>query len=99
MRMRRLGRGQTGMFSALGEVNRRSRALILESANGVRVIDILRWAMHETGWGIFCIRRKKHLRFKSSGEQHNQKRTYFDERLATARIKNPRRNVRTRFRG
>jgi hypothetical protein len=51
MRMRQLGNGQSVMFFAPGEVDRRIRSLIpqgQESENGVRVIDILRWAMHET---------------------------------------------------
>ncbi|KAH9033523.1 hypothetical protein EDB85DRAFT_2144913 [Lactarius pseudohatsudake] len=51
MRMRQLGKGQSVMFFAPGEVDRQIRGLIprgQESENGVRVIDILRWAMHET---------------------------------------------------
>jgi hypothetical protein len=53
--MRQLGKGQSVMFFAPGEVDRRIRGLIprgQESKNGVRVIDILRWAMHETCWDI-----------------------------------------------
>ncbi|KAI9431719.1 hypothetical protein H4582DRAFT_2084583 [Lactarius indigo] len=55
MRMRQLGKGQSVMFFAPGEVDRRIRGLIprgQESENGVRVTDILRWAMHETCWDI-----------------------------------------------
>jgi hypothetical protein len=55
MRMRQLGKGQSVMFFAPGEVDRRIRRLIPEghdSENGVCVIDILRWAMHETCWDI-----------------------------------------------
>ncbi|KAI9432130.1 hypothetical protein H4582DRAFT_2062144 [Lactarius indigo] len=55
MRMRQLGKGQSVMFFAPGEVDRRIRGLITsgqESENGVRVIDILRWAMYETCWDI-----------------------------------------------
>jgi hypothetical protein len=52
MRMRQLGKGQSVMFFAPGEVDRRIRSLIptdQESAEGgIRMIDILRWAMHET---------------------------------------------------
>ncbi|KAH9035653.1 hypothetical protein EDB85DRAFT_1889231 [Lactarius pseudohatsudake] len=51
MRMRQLGKGQSVMFFAPGEVDRRIRGLIprgQESEDGIRVIDILRWAMHET---------------------------------------------------
>lgn len=56
MRMRQLGKGQSVMFFAPGEVDRRIRGLIpkgQESENDVRVIDILRWAMYETCWDIF----------------------------------------------
>ncbi|KAH9059214.1 hypothetical protein EDB87DRAFT_1684972 [Lactarius vividus] len=79
MRMRQLGKGQSVMFFAPGEVDRRIRSLIprgqepdfkreplfklllgsvglgprdQESEYGVHVIDILRWAMHETCWDI-----------------------------------------------
>ncbi len=55
MRMRQLGKGQSMMFFAPGEVDRRIRGLIprnQESEKGVHVIDILRWAMHETCWDI-----------------------------------------------
>ncbi|KAH9050298.1 hypothetical protein EDB84DRAFT_1585162 [Lactarius hengduanensis] len=51
MRMRQLGKGQSVMFFAPGEVDRRIRGLIprgQESEGGIRVIDILRWAMYET---------------------------------------------------
>ncbi|KAH9040265.1 hypothetical protein EDB83DRAFT_2228304 [Lactarius deliciosus] len=55
MRMRQLGKGQSVMFFAPGEVDRRIRGLIprgQESEKGVQVIDILRWTMHETCWDI-----------------------------------------------
>ncbi|KAI9433421.1 hypothetical protein BJY52DRAFT_1160284 [Lactarius psammicola] len=51
MRMRQLGKGQSVMFFAPGEVDRRIRGLIprdQESENGICAIDILRWAMYET---------------------------------------------------
>ncbi|KAH9048936.1 hypothetical protein EDB84DRAFT_1261517 [Lactarius hengduanensis] len=51
MRMRQLGKGQSVMFFAPGEVDRRIRRLIPGGngpENDVQVIDILRWAMHET---------------------------------------------------
>ncbi len=53
--MRQLGKGQSVMFFAPGEVDRRIRDLIprgQESENGVCVMDILRWAMRETCWDI-----------------------------------------------
>ena len=49
--MRQLGKGQSVAFFAPGEVDRRIRYLIprdQDSGNGIRVIDALRWAMHET---------------------------------------------------
>ncbi|KAI9432033.1 hypothetical protein H4582DRAFT_1884511 [Lactarius indigo] len=55
MRMRQLGKGQSVVFFAPGEVDRRIRGLIprgQESDKGVCVTDILRWAMHETCWDI-----------------------------------------------
>ncbi|KAH9062248.1 hypothetical protein EDB87DRAFT_329798 [Lactarius vividus] len=49
MRMRQLGKGQSVMFFAPGEVDRRIRRLRGNGPeNGVQVIDILRWVMHET---------------------------------------------------
>ena len=53
--MRQLGKGQSVAFFAPGEVDRRIRYLIprdQDSGNGIRVIDALRWAMHETCWDI-----------------------------------------------
>ena len=53
--MRQLGKGQSVMFFAPGEVDRRIRSLIprgKETENGVRVIDVVRWAIHETCWDI-----------------------------------------------
>ncbi len=49
--MRQLGKGQSVMFFAPGEVDRRIRGLIPRgqgSEDEICVIDILRWAMHET---------------------------------------------------
>jgi hypothetical protein len=49
--MRQLGKGQSVMFFAPGEVDRRIRSLIpSDRGNGLptQVLDILRWAMHET---------------------------------------------------
>jgi hypothetical protein len=51
MRMRQLGKGHSVMFFAPAEVDRCIRALISgEDASGshIRVLDVLRWAMHET---------------------------------------------------
>ncbi|KAI0253215.1 hypothetical protein BJV78DRAFT_1302727 [Lactifluus subvellereus] len=48
MRMRQLGKGQSVMFFAPGEVDRRIRSHMPSERRRVRVLDILRWAMHET---------------------------------------------------
>jgi hypothetical protein len=51
MRMRQLGKGQSVMFFAPGEVDRRIRSLIPSDQGNCRrieVIDIIRWTMHET---------------------------------------------------
>jgi hypothetical protein len=51
MRMRQLGKGQSVAFFAPGEVGRRIRDLIPtgpDPEHGIHVVDILRWAMHET---------------------------------------------------
>ena len=51
MRMRQLGKGHSVMFFAPGEVDRRIRGLIpsgLAAGDRIRVMDVLRWAMHET---------------------------------------------------
>src|ERR1700677_4800206 len=55
MRVRQLGKGQSVAFLAPGEGARGILGLIprgQDSGNGIRVIDILRWAMHETCWDI-----------------------------------------------
>ena len=49
--MRQLGKGHSVMFFAPGEVDRRIRSLIpggMASGGRIRVLDVLRWAMHET---------------------------------------------------
>ncbi|KAI9446787.1 hypothetical protein H4582DRAFT_1763938, partial [Lactarius indigo] len=51
MRMRQLGKGQSVMFFAPGEMDRRIHDLIPGEQgpeNGVGAIDVLRWVMHET---------------------------------------------------
>ncbi len=51
MRMRKLGKGHSVMFFAPGEVDRRIRSLVpsgMASDGGIRVLDVLRWTMHET---------------------------------------------------
>jgi hypothetical protein len=49
--MRQLGKGHSVMFFAPGEVDRRIRSLIpsgMASGSRIRVLDVLRWTMHET---------------------------------------------------
>jgi hypothetical protein len=49
--MRQLGKGHSVIFFAPGEVDRRICELIpseLASGNHIQVLDVLRWAMHET---------------------------------------------------
>ena len=51
MRMRQLGKGHSVIFFAPGEVDRQIRSLIpdrLACGDRVHVVDVLRWAMHET---------------------------------------------------
>jgi hypothetical protein len=51
MRMRQLGKGHSVMFFAPGEVDRRIRSLFpggMASDGRIRVLDVLRWTMHET---------------------------------------------------
>ena len=59
MRMRRLGKSHSVMFFAPGQVDRRIRDLIPDGiAPGarVRVLDVIRWAIHET-----CEDIRRHL--------------------------------------
>jgi hypothetical protein len=72
MRMRQLGKGQSVMFFAPGEVDRRIRKLI-PSDRGchcrVQVLDILRWTMHET-----CEDIRHHLpHWAQQGFDHHQR--------------------------
>src|SRR5712691_4514958 len=51
MRMRQLGKGHSVIFFAPGEVDRRIRSLIPDGIapnTRVRVLDVIRWAIHET---------------------------------------------------
>jgi hypothetical protein len=70
--MRQLGKGQSVMFFAPGEVDRRIRSLIpSDRGNGlpIRVLDILRWAMHET-----CDDIRHHLpHWAQQGSDHRRR--------------------------
>ncbi|KAH9056908.1 hypothetical protein EDB87DRAFT_1157643 [Lactarius vividus] len=82
MRMRQLGKGQSVVFFAPGEVDRRIRGLIprgQESENGVRVIDILRWAMHET-----CLDIGHHLpHWAQQGVDHHRRFSAYNQYNST----------------
>jgi hypothetical protein len=57
--MRQLGKGHSVMFFAPEEVDRRIRSLVpngMASEDRIRVLDVVRWAMHET-----CEDISKHL--------------------------------------
>jgi hypothetical protein len=69
--MRQLGKGQSVMFFAPGEVDRLIRNLIPngEGCRHIQVLDILRWAMHET-----CEDIRHHLpHWAQQGLDHNQR--------------------------
>ncbi|KAI0294837.1 hypothetical protein B0F90DRAFT_1754427 [Multifurca ochricompacta] len=72
MRMRQLGKGQSVMFFAPGEVDRRIRNLIPSEGGPcyrVDVLDILRWAMHET-----CEDTRHHLpHWAEQGLDHHKR--------------------------
>ncbi len=51
MRMRQLGKGHSVMFFAPEEIHHRIRSLVpngMASEDRIRVLDVVRWAMHET---------------------------------------------------
>ena len=72
MRMRQLGKGHSVMFFAPGEVDRRIRSLRtsgMASGARIRVLDVLRWAMHET-----CEDIRHHLpHWAQQGLDHNKR--------------------------
>jgi hypothetical protein len=70
--MRQLGKGQSVMFFAPGEVDRRIRNLIPSDrgrCHRIQVLDILRWTMHET-----CDDIRHHLpHWSRQGFDHHQR--------------------------
>jgi hypothetical protein len=72
MRMRQLGKGQSVMFFAPGEVDRRIRNLIPSDrgcSHRIQVLDILRWTMHES-----CEDIRHHLpHWAQQGFDHHQR--------------------------
>jgi hypothetical protein len=79
--MRQLGKGQSVMFFAPGEVDRRIRSRIPNGASSgrVRVIDVLRWAMQET-----CEDIRHHLPYwAQQGLDHHKRFTAYKRRRST----------------
>jgi hypothetical protein len=85
MRMRQLGKGQSVMFFAPGEVDRRIRSLVpsgMASVDRIRVLDILRWAMHET-----CADVRHHLPYwAQQGLDHHKRFTAYKEHSSTGNL-------------
>ncbi|KAH9063764.1 hypothetical protein EDB83DRAFT_804615 [Lactarius deliciosus] len=86
MRMRQLGKGQSVMFFAPGEVDRRIRDLIQRdpgSQNAVGAIDILRWAMHET-----CEDISHHLpQWAQQGVDHHWRFSAYEQYRSTGDLR------------
>ena len=82
MRMRQLGKGQSVAFFAPEEVDRRIRDLIptdRRGSKGIQVIDILRWAMHET-----CEDITRHLPYwAQQGLDHGRRFSAYQQYRAT----------------
>ena len=89
MRMRQLGKGQSVAFFAPGEVDRRIRDLIPTdrrrgSKDGIHVIDILRWAMHET-----CEDITRHLpHWAQQGLDHERRFSAYQQYRSTDELTN-----------
>ena len=83
--MRQLGKGQSVMFFAPGEIDRRIRSLIpggSKSENGISVIDILRWAMYET-----CEDIDHHLpHWAQQGVDHHRRFSAYEQYRSTKDI-------------
>ena len=83
--MRQLGKGHFVMFFAPGEVDRHIRRLIpggAASGDLVRVVDVLRWAMHET-----CEDIHHHLPFwAQQGLDHHNRFVAYKDHSATRNL-------------
>jgi hypothetical protein len=80
--MRQLGKGHYVMFFAPGEVDRRIRSLIpnrMASGDRIKVLDVVRWAMHET-----CESISHYLPFwvQQGIDHHKRFRAYEEHRSA-----------------
>ena len=76
--MRQLGKGHSVMFFAQGEVDRRIRSLIPRQTTPgyrIQVLDVLRWAMHES-----CEDIRHHLpHWAEQGLDHHNRFTAYQE--------------------
>ena len=83
--MRQLGKGHSVIFFAPGEVDRRIRNLLpngIASQDRIRVVDVLRWAMHET-----CEDLRHHLPFwAQQGLDHNKRFAAYEDYSATGNL-------------
>ena len=84
--MRQLGKGHSVMFFAPGEVDRRIRGLIpngLAAEDRISVVDVLRWAMHET-----CEDIHHHLPFwAQQGLDHHKRFVAYQTHTTTKNVK------------
>ncbi|KAF8260955.1 hypothetical protein EI94DRAFT_1609035 [Lactarius quietus] len=88
MRMRQLGKGHSVMFFAPAEVDRCIRGLIPNgdasgtSGGRIRVLDVLRWAMHET-----CEDIRRHLpHWAQQGLDHHKRFSAYKQYSSTKDI-------------
>jgi hypothetical protein len=83
--MRQLGKGHSVMFFAPGEVDNRIRGLIpsgMAPGNRIQVLDILRWAMHET-----CEDIRHHLPYwAQQGLDHHRRFASYKEHRSTGAL-------------
>jgi hypothetical protein len=86
MQMCQLGKGHLVMFFAPGEVDRRIRNCIprpVVSDGRIQVIDVLRWAMHET-----CEDIRRHLpHWAQQGLDHNKRFAAYNKYKSTKDLK------------
>src|SRR5712671_6189175 len=82
MRMRGLGKDHSVMFFSPGEVDRRIRSLFpsgMASDARIRVLDVLRWTMHETCEDI----RHRLPYWAEQGLDHHERFAGYKEYTAT----------------
>jgi hypothetical protein len=83
--MRQLGKGHSVMFFAPGEVDRRIRNFIpgqMETGSRIRVLDVVRWTMHET-----CESISHYLPFwAQQGLDHHKRFSAYEEYRSTCNL-------------